>query len=153
MQSPAQRLEHSLLPWTTYLILPIFALANAGVPLQFDFTLFGPVSIGIILGLIIGKALGITLLSWSVVKLGWAELPRNVSMRNIFGSSWLAGIGFTMSLFIANSAIDDLALLAEAKLAILIASLLAGVIGFVLSSVTSPTHEEHSRVEVVPATD
>ncbi|MGD9093399.1 MAG: Na+/H+ antiporter NhaA [Anaerolineales bacterium] len=153
MQSPAQRLEHSLHPWTTYLILPIFALANAGVPLQFDFTLWGPVSIGIVAGLVIGKPLGITLLSWLVVKLGWAELPRNISMRNIFSTSWLAGIGFTMSLFIANAAFDDLALLAEAKLAILIASLLAGVIGFVLSSLTSPTHEEHSQVEVVAAAD
>jgi Na+:H+ antiporter, NhaA family len=153
MQSPAQRLEHSLLPWTTYLILPIFALANAGVPLQFDFNLLGPVSIGILFGLVIGKPLGITLLSWLVVKLGWAELPRNISMRNVFNSSWLAGIGFTMALFIANAAFDDLALLAEAKLAILVASLLAGVIGFVLSSFTSPTHEEHSQVDVVPATD
>jgi NhaA family Na+:H+ antiporter len=154
MQSPAQRLEHSLLPWTTYLILPIFALANAGVTLEFDQSLLSMVSIGIILGLVLGKALGITLFTWAAVRLRLADLPRNVSMRQIFGASWLAGIGFTMSLFIAGNAFrGNPDLLDEAKAGILVASVLAGVIGFILTYVTTQTHAETSHVEVVPATD
>jgi NhaA family Na+:H+ antiporter len=153
MQSPAQRLEHNLHPWTTYVILPIFALANAGVTLQFDFSLFGPVSVGIILGLVVGKPLGISLLTWLAVRLNLAELPRDVSWPQLISTSFLAGIGFTMSLFIASAAFSDAALLAEAKLGILIASVLAGVIGAVLSVVTSPTHAETSYAASVPATD
>jgi NhaA family Na+:H+ antiporter len=153
MQSPAQRLEHVLHPWTTYLILPIFALANAGVQIQFDLSLFGPISIGILLGLVIGKALGITILSWLSIRLGLAELPRNVSWRQLFSVSWLAGIGFTMSLFIANAAFVDPELLDQAKIGIIIASVFAGVIGFVLMLTSSPTHAETSHMEPAPATD
>jgi len=153
MQSPAQRLEHNLLPWTTYVILPIFALANAGVTLQFDLSLFGPVSLGIILGLVVGKPLGITLLTWLAVRLNLAELPRDVGWTQLISTSILAGIGFTMSLFIASAAFNDATLLAEAKLGILIASVLAGILGSVLSIVTSPTHKETSHVATVPATD
>lgn len=153
MQSPAQRLEHNLLPWTTYVILPIFALANAGVTLQFDLSLFGPVSLGIILGLVVGKPLGITLLTWLAVRLNLAELPRDVGWTQLISTSILAGIGFTMSLFIASAAFKDATLLAEAKLGILIASVLAGILGSVLLIVTSPTHKETSHVATVPATD
>jgi NhaA family Na+:H+ antiporter len=154
MQSPAQRLEHTLLPWTTYLILPIFALANAGVALKFDQGLFGPVSIGILLGLILGKPIGITLFAWIAVRLGLADLPRNVSLRQIFSASWLAGIGFTMSLFIAGNAFrGDLDLLDEAKAGILVASLVAGIIGYVLTYFTTQTYAETSHVEAVPAAD
>ena len=153
MQSPAQRLEHALHPWSTYLILPIFALANAGVQLRFDMSLFGPISIGILLGLVIGKPLGITLFSWLAIRLGLAELPRNVSWRELFSASWLAGIGFTMSLFIANAAFSDPKLLDQAKIGILFASLLAGIIGFVLMATGSPTHEETTHMESAPAMD
>ncbi len=154
MQSPAQRLEHTLLPWTTYLILPIFALANAGVALKFDQGLFGPVSIGILLGLVLGKPIGITLFAWIAVRLGLADLPRNVSLRQIFSASWLAGIGFTMSLFIAGNAFrGDLDLLDEAKAGILVASLVAGIIGYVLTYFTTQTYAETSHVEAVPAAD
>jgi NhaA family Na+:H+ antiporter len=154
MQSPAQRLEHTLLPWTTYLILPIFALANAGVALKFDQGLFGPVSIGILLGLVLGKPVGITLFAWIAIRLGLADLPRNVSLRQIFSASWLAGIGFTMSLFIAGNAFrGDLDLLDEAKAGILVASLVAGIIGYVLTYLTTQTYAETSHVEAVPATD
>jgi NhaA family Na+:H+ antiporter len=153
MQSPAQRLEHSLHPWSTYLILPIFALANAGVHLRFDMSLFGSVSLGILLGLVIGKPLGITLLSWLAIKSGLAELPRNVSWRQLFSASWLAGIGFTMSLFIANAAFGESGLLDEAKIGIIIASVVAGIIGFVLMTTSSPTHEETTHMETAPATD
>ena len=154
MQSPAQRLEHSLHPWTTYLILPIFALANAGVALEFDQSLMGMVSIGIVLGLVLGKAIGITLFTWLAVRLHLADLPRNVSLRQIFSASWLAGIGFTMSLFIAGNAFrGNPDLLSEAKAGILVASLLAGIIGYTLTYFTTQTYAETSHVEAVPATD
>ncbi len=153
MQSPAQKLELSLHPWTTYVVLPIFALANAGVAIKFDMNLFGPVSIGIVLGLVLGKPLGVTLLSWLAIRLGLAEMPGDIEWRQLISASFLAGIGFTMSLFIAGAAFKDPALLDEAKLGILVASLLAGLIGAVLSIVNSPSHVETSQVEVVPATD
>jgi NhaA family Na+:H+ antiporter len=134
LQSPLQRLERSLTPWATYLIIPFFALANAGVALTEDIgsTLTSPVSLGIILGLVVGKSFGITLFSWLAVRLGIAEMPTGVGWRRLFGASWLAGIGFTMSLFIASSAFEDPALLDTAKISILIASLLAAAIGVLL---------------------
>lgn len=153
MQSPAQRLEHELLPWTTYLILPIFALANAGVTLTFDRSLFGPVSIGIFLGLVLGKPIGVTLLSWIAVKLKVAVLPANVRWRQVFSASILTGIGFTMALFIANAAFKDPELLAQAKFGILVASLFAGVTGYVLTLFTSPTYQETTVYETAPAAD
>ncbi len=153
MQSPAQRLEHELLPWSTYLILPLFALANAGVALAFDMSLMGPVSVGVILGLVIGKPLGITLFSWLAIRLGLAELPQNVSWRQLFSASWLAGIGFTMSLFIASAAFQDPGLLSQAKLGIIIASVIAGGIGLILLLWSSPAYAESTPMETAPATD
>jgi NhaA family Na+:H+ antiporter len=134
IQSPLQRLERSLTPWATYLIIPVFALANAGVALSDDVgaALASPISLGIILGLILGKPFGITLFSWLAVRLGIAEMPTGVGWRRLFSASWLAGIGFTMSLFIASSAFDDPALLDTAKISILVASILAAVIGVLL---------------------
>jgi NhaA family Na+:H+ antiporter len=134
IQSPLQRLERALTPWATYFIIPFFALANAGVALSSDIrsTLANPISLGIILGLVIGKSFGITLFSWLAVRLGIAEMPTGVGWRRLFGASWLAGIGFTMSLFIASSAFDDPALLDTAKISILIASLLAAAIGVLI---------------------
>lgn len=154
MQSPAQRLEHSLLPWTTYFVLPVFALANAGVALEFDQSLLSMVSIGVVLGLVLGKAIGVTLFAWIAVRLGLADLPRNVTMRQLFSTSWLAGIGFTMSLFIAGNAFrGNLDLLNEAKAGILVASLLAGIIGYVLTYLTTQTHRETSHIEALAAAD
>jgi NhaA family Na+:H+ antiporter len=98
MRSPAQRLEHDLDPWTTYLILPLFALANAGVALggggaggSAPPSLFSPVSLGILCGLVLGKPLGVSLFSWLAVRLGFAELPSGVGWLQMFSASWLAG--------------------------------------------------------------
>jgi NhaA family Na+:H+ antiporter len=117
MRSPAQRLEHDLNPWTTYLILPLFALANAGVVLRGEGaggagqpSLINPVGLGILFGLVLGKPLGISLFSWLAVRLGWAELPLGVGWLQLFSASWVAGIGFTISLFITHAAFPDLAL-------------------------------------------
>lgn len=134
VQTPLQRMEHSLHPWVTYAIMPLFALSNAGVVLGGNLTgeLATSVSLGIILGLVVGKQVGITLLTWLVVRTGLAVLPEGVTWRQIYCVGWLGGIGFTMSLFIATLAFGSSELLATAKVAILGASLIAGIIGYVL---------------------
>jgi NhaA family Na+:H+ antiporter len=148
IQTPLQRLERSLNPWIAYLVVPVFALANAGVELSGNLlqALTQPVSLGIILGLLLGKSIGITLFSWLAVRIGVADLPYGVSWRQLFAASWLAGIGFTMSLFIANSAFSQPALLALAKMDILVSSMLAALIGFGLIIVTSPRQEGASML-------
>jgi NhaA family Na+:H+ antiporter len=153
IQTPLQRLERNLNPWVAYLVVPVFALANAGVSLSGNLVeaLTQPVSLGIILGLLVGKSLGITLFSWLAVKIGIADLPYGVSWRQLFAASWLAAIGFTMSLFIASSAFQDPALLALAKADILFASVLAAAIGFLLITVTSPGQGGHSMLDEEPA--
>jgi NhaA family Na+:H+ antiporter len=127
---PLVRLEHALHPWVSFGIMPIFALANAGVSLSgFDATVFThPVYLGVTLGLFVGKSVGITLFSFLAVKLGLAELPRNCSWAHIFGAGVLGGIGFTMSLFIANLGLKAHQL-DEAKAGILSASLISAVVG------------------------
>jgi NhaA family Na+:H+ antiporter len=153
IQSPLQRLERNLNPWVAYLIVPVFAFANAGVQLRGNLlqALTLPLSLGILLGLLLGKSLGITLFSWLAVRLGVADLPYGVSWRQLFAASWLGGIGFTMSLFIANSAFRQPELLDLAKLDILVASVLAASIGFVLIIVTSPPQEGTSALADTPA--
>ena len=134
VEAPLQRLEHALHSWVAFVILPIFALANAGVDLSGDvgamFT--EPVTLGVILGLLLGKPLGVTAAAWLAVRSGLAAKPESVSWRQLHGAGWLAGIGFTMSLFIAALAFGDGPLLDAAKLGILSASVVAGLIGWVL---------------------
>jgi NhaA family Na+:H+ antiporter len=133
-------LEHALHPVQVWLILPLFALANADVRIDSHIleALANPISLGIILGLVLGKPLGITVLSWLVVKSGRGNLPEGVNWMQVVGAGCLAGIGFTMSLFIADLAWTDEALIANAKIGILAASLLSGIIGFVLLSRSLP---------------
>lgn len=148
MQSPAQQLQSELAPWSTYVILPIFALANAGVTLGGEAlsNLLSPVSLGIIFGLVVGKPLGIALFAWLTVRLGLAELPGGVHWRQLFAASCLAGIGFTISLFIAGAAFEDPALVTTAKAAILVASILAALLGTLLLYLTSPSHAGATEV-------
>ena len=154
IQSPLHRLERTLNPWVAYLILPIFAFANAGVQIQGNLVeaLTQPVALGILAGLVLGKPLGITLFAWLAVRIRLADLPKGVTWKQLFAASWLAGIGFTMSLFIASAAFDSAAMLAVSKVAILVASLLASAAGFGLLSVTSPAREGHSTLEESAAT-
>jgi NhaA family Na+:H+ antiporter len=152
LQSPALRLEHQLNPWSTYLILPIFALANAGVALNVagsTLNLINPVGLGIIFGLVFGKPLGIALFSWLAVRLGIARLPAGVNWRMFLSASFLAGIGFTISLFIANSAFSDPELVSPAKIAILVASILSALIGWVLLILNNRRHELSSRSALI----
>ncbi|MEO5926437.1 MAG: Na+/H+ antiporter NhaA [Bryobacteraceae bacterium] len=130
-QPPLHRLIETLHPWVTFVIMPLFALANAGVNLGGDLlaSLREPVTLGVLLGLLVGKPLGITAASWLAVKLRLAELPAEIRWSHIHGAGWLGGIGFTMSLFVAALAFGDEDLLGEAKLGILGGSLLAGILG------------------------
>jgi NhaA family Na+:H+ antiporter len=134
-QAPLQRIEHKLHNWVAFLIIPIFALANAGVHLGGNLgAAFGDrVTQGIILGLVIGKPIGITLFAWLSVRVGLADLPAAVTWKAIRGVSLLGGIGFTMSLFIAGLAFPEAPQLNEdAKIGIFVASLIAGITGFVV---------------------
>jgi NhaA family Na+:H+ antiporter len=134
-QAPLQRLEHGLHGWVSYVIMPIFALANAGVSLGSGIgaALASPVSLGVVAGLVIGKQLGVTLFAWVAVRLGMAELPGGLSWRHLYALAWLGGIGFTMSLFIASLAFGgDSDVLASAKVGILAGSLVSGVGGWLL---------------------
>ncbi len=131
--TPLQRFEHGLHPWSSFLIIPLFALANAGVTLtgmDLGAALTSSVSVGIIAGLFLGKQFGIFAFAWLAVKIKLASLPEGVSWRKIYGGGILAGIGFTMSLFIAGLAFTDDSLLNLAKIGILTASLIAGVVGY-----------------------
>jgi NhaA family Na+:H+ antiporter len=132
-QSPTLRIEHALHPWAAYLIVPIFALANAGVSISGSVEqAAGGVAFGIVVGLVVGKQIGITLAAFVVVRLGLAALPDGVGWREIYGAAWLGGIGFTMSLFVADLAFGDSAVLGVAKVGILAASIVAGVGGYVV---------------------
>lgn len=146
LEPPAQRLEHTLQPWTTYLVLPVFALANAGVGLGSagGLDLAHPVSLGIIAGLVVGKPLGVSSFAWLATRLGIAELPAGVGWRQFLSASCLAGIGFTISLFITQAAFTDPQLLATAKSAILIASVASALLGWMLLNRISPRFDQQS---------
>jgi len=132
-QAPLQRIEHALQPWVAFGIIPLFALANAGVRLEgLGPALRSPVALGVLLGLAIGKPLGITLFAWLAVRLGIAALPRGASWRALHGVSWLGGIGFTMSLFITALAFRDPELVMESKVGVFAASIIAAVMGWLL---------------------
>ena len=139
-QTPLHRMEHSLHPWVVYVIMPIFALANAGINIgEINggniLAAFGqPVTLGVMAGLILGKQIGIFGASYIAVKRGWSDLPAGMTWTRLYGLACLAGIGFTMSLFIAGLAFGDSDLLDLSKAGILVASLISGTIGaFVLS--------------------
>jgi len=130
--APLQRIEHALHGPVTFVVLPVFALANAGVSLTGDIgaSLGSRLALGIMLGLLAGKALGITGFAWLAVKLGLADLPEAVSWKQVVGVATLSGVGFTMALFVAQLAFVDVAQVDAAKLGILAASVAAGLSGF-----------------------
>ncbi len=132
--TPLQKLEHALHPVTAYLILPIFALANAGVRIEGNFLelLFHPIAIGIMVGLVAGKALGISLFSKAMVFFKWSALPEGVTWRHIYGASFFAGIGFTMSIFISGLAFVPEEFVQISKVGIFGASILAAILGIVI---------------------
>ena len=142
--TPLQRLEHAMHPITTYFILPLFALSNAGVHITGNIMdmILHPISIGITVGLIGGKFLGITLFSRLMVRFKLASLPEGVEWKHIYGISFLAGIGFTMSMFISELAFNEDEYKEIAKVGIMCASLLAAIIGMVWLSVAGKKKAE-----------
>jgi len=132
--TPASRLEHDLHLPVALVIIPLFALANAGITIDFSSigkTILEPVSFGIIAGLILGKVIGIFGISWLAIKLKIAKLPKHSSMSQIFGVAFLGGIGFTMSIFVADLAfLGSPELIFQAKIGILVASLSSGLFGY-----------------------
>jgi NhaA family Na+:H+ antiporter len=133
MEAPLQRLEHGLHHWVSFLIIPVFAFANAGIAI--DFSTFGqtfthPVTLGIVTGLILGKFFGIFGACWLMLKIGNFRLPNGVSLEHLAGVSFLAGIGFTMSIFVGELAFaDQQDFLLKAKTGVIAASLIAGCLG------------------------
>jgi NhaA family Na+:H+ antiporter len=146
VEAPLQRIEHYLHPFSVFVIMPIFAFANSGVVIDFSSlgsVLLQPVTLGALVGLMLGKQLGVMAFSAASVKLGWAELPKGIRWTHVYGVSWLASIGFTMALFIDELAFKTTGLtgeaaeamarhLAEAKVGIFLASFLSGVGGYLL---------------------
>ena len=140
-QTPLMRMEHALHGVVAFGIMPLFALANAGVRVVgggVADSLANPVTLGVIAGLVVGKPLGITLASWAAVRVGVAVLPTGASWQLLHAVSWLGGIGFTMSLFIAGLAFPDTATLDAAKIGILAASVVAGLAGWLLLRAVRP---------------
>jgi NhaA family Na+:H+ antiporter len=147
-QPPLIRLEHALHGIVAFAVMPIFALANAGVSLGGEAVraaVANPVTLGAALGLLVGKPLGIVGFSWIAVRAGIAALPGGVDWRMLTGAGVLGGIGFTMALFIAGLAFDDPAMLDAAKVGVIAASLVAGIGGWALLRRTTPAVADPPR--------
>jgi NhaA family Na+:H+ antiporter len=141
--SPLHRLEEGLHPWVSYGILPIFAFANSGVSFEgmgLDI-LWESVPLGIVLGLFFGKQLGVFGLTWMVIKLGIAEMPERATWITLYGVSILCGIGFTMSFFIGSLAFTEPEYMNEVRLSVLLASLIAAIVGYLVLLVATKKPE------------
>lgn len=149
--SPSKRLEHALHPWCAFLILPLFAFVNAGVSLRGLSLgdLSSALPLGVMMGLLVGKPMGVFLISWLAVKLRIAQLPAGVCFRQIFAVSVLCGIGFTMSIFITSLAFSGHAELANlSRLGILLGSTLAALIGYTMLHLALPRAEKSPVLQV-----
>jgi NhaA family Na+:H+ antiporter len=142
-ESPAQKLEHLLHPISAFFVLPLFALANAGVRIEGSLMgmLFHPISLGIIAGLVVGKLLGISLFTHLIVKLKISSLPKGLDFKQIYGAALLAGIGFTMSIFISDLAFSDPQTIQIAKVGVFAASIIAAILGMTLLSMSAKKRE------------
>lgn len=141
---PLQRLEHAMHPFVTFFVLPVFALANAGVSLAVDIQeLFSThVALGVSLGLLAGKVIGVVGFTWLLVKLKVAPFPAGMNMRNLTGIAFLASIGFTMSLFITSLAFTSEVLITQAKIGIFVASIVGGITGYFILKSKAPSPKE-----------
>ncbi len=143
-EAPVERMARLVNPWSSYLVLPLFALANAGIEFSSDGlgeALSSSVTFGIVVSLLIGKVVGITLFPWVASRIGLIELPSSISWMHVAGVGLIGGIGFTVAIFVSGLAFEDPTLTANAKLGILVASLIAGIGGYVLLRfLTQETH-------------
>lgn len=149
--SVAERLGTVLHPWTSYVVVPVFALANAGIPLSGEAlgeAASSRVTLGVVVGLVVGKVAGISAFAWGAVRLGMARLPVDVSWRQVTGMAGIAGIGFTVSMFVAGLAYDDPALQDQAKMGVLVASVLAAVVGLAVLTTTASRPRDLSSEQV-----
>jgi NhaA family Na+:H+ antiporter len=149
-ESPLERLERMVHPWTSYLVLPLFALMNAGVALSAEFVrqaFTSAVTWGVMAGLLAGKVAGVTGLAWLAVRLGWAALPGGVAWRHIAGAGLIGGVGFTVSLFITGLAFTDKAFVEEAKFGVLAASFIAALGGYLFLLLVSRGSKPGERGE------
>jgi NhaA family Na+:H+ antiporter len=147
-ESPLERLERMVHPWTSYLVLPLFALVNAGVALSTDFmrqAFTSAVTLGVMLGLVFGKVVGVTGFAWLAVRLGWASLPGGVAWRHIAGAGLIGGVGFTVSLFVTGLAFSETVLIEEAKVGVLAASLIAALSGYIFLLLVARMTCNHDR--------
>ncbi|HEY3703740.1 MAG TPA: Na+/H+ antiporter NhaA [Terracidiphilus sp.] len=147
--SPLHRIEVGLQPWIAFLVMPLFAMANAGVDLRHNLAagLTHQVAWGILIGLFVGKPAGIWMFAFLAARTGIATRPAHVSWRKMFGAAWLCGIGFTMSLFVAGLAFDDDSLLSVSKIAILGASVLSGAAGSIVLATSGKSANEDLTAE------
>jgi Na+:H+ antiporter, NhaA family len=138
-ESLLERVEHALKPWVSYAIVPIFAFANAGVPLggmSFS-TLTAPIPLGIIAGLFLGKQMGVFGAATLAIKLGIAKPPADASLAQLYGLAVLTGVGFTMSLFIGTLAFEDETVMAQVRIGVLAASVLSGVVAWLVLAIAA----------------
>ncbi|MEL6997049.1 MAG: Na+/H+ antiporter NhaA [Pseudomonadota bacterium] len=152
--SPMITLKYALMPWVSFFVMPVFAFANAGVPLGgLSLADFGaPLTLGIAAGLFIGKQIGVFGMAWGAIKLGLAQPPEGGSMLQLYGVSLLAGIGFTMSLFIGTLAFSDIEFQNSVRLGVLSGSLLSGLLGAaVLAYAIASGHAPSARKEAYAA--
>lgn len=153
---PATRLENKLYPWVYFAILPLFALTNADVSFvdgSLGNIFADPALYGVFFGLLLGKPIGIMLFSFIIVKTKLASLPEHANWGHMFGAGILGGVGFTMAIFVANLAFDDPAIVTTAKLAILSASLIAGVVGFLVLFVQANAARKKGVAYISTASD
>ncbi len=140
-QPVSLRIEELLHPIAGYIIIPLFALSAAGVELSGDVlsdAVTSPVTVGVVIGLVVGKTAGISVFSWIAHRLGWVTIPKSMTGLHMVGLAMVAGIGFTVSLFISRLAFDDPSIADESKIGILVGSLIAAVVGLVILSRTEP---------------
>lgn len=132
--TPLQRLEHNMHPLVSFIVMPIFALSNAGIEFSGDFfsQIASPVFFGVFFGLLVGKVIGVAGLTSALVHLKWVSLPKGMTRRHLLGAGFLASIGFTMSLFIGGLAFIDKGYIEQAKIGVLVASVTGGIIGFLI---------------------
>ncbi len=132
-QTPLQKIEYGLHPWVAFVIMPVFALANSGMHIGSDFftALINPVSLGVVAGLVIGKFIGVFSFTWLMVRIGLSRLPVRTTWKHILGVSMLAGVGFTMSLFITGLAFRNAQHVENARYGILLASVISGSAGII----------------------
>ncbi|WP_343636059.1 Na+/H+ antiporter NhaA [Fluviicola sp.] len=146
-KSPANRLQQALHYPVPFIILPLFALVNTAVPISPDWNtaLFEPVSLGIISGLVIGKPIGIFLFTWLSIRFKFAEKPKGTTWNQLFGVGILGGIGFTMSIFVTILAFTDPEIVTNSKFAILVSSLIAGMIGYTWLRISFRDRKKNNR--------